>query len=136
MSSSNLGDITSLVSNIAVNVAAKSHPILTGAKKVYDIVENMVRDVDKSDESVTDAIYTTTVDYSDKTKPFGWFVWKTATYLGNASGDDAGTSGYNQKVYLSRDGVNYGSNFEEEDFLTSFIQDLQNNVFSVDRNNY
>jgi hypothetical protein len=131
-----LGDITSLVTNVAVNVAAKSHALLSGAKKVYDIVENILRDVDKSDESITEAIYTTTVDYTDKTKPFGWFVWKTATYLGNASGDAAGTSGYNQKVYLARDGVNYGSNFEEEDFLTSFIQDLQNTGFSVEQPNY
>ena len=72
------------------------------------------------------------VDSDDENmKPFGWFVWKTATYLGDASGGGGGTSGYTQKVYLARDGARHKGQYEEKNFIAEFVSKLNELGYDV-----
>jgi hypothetical protein len=88
--------------------------------KAEDIIDNYINEQDLSS-----AIYSTSVNNTtDITKPFGWFVWKTITYLGSSSEASEGTSGYNQKVYLARDGVRFGGKIEEKDIAFDLTKAL------------
>jgi len=88
--------------------------------KAEDIIDNYINEQDLSA-----AVYSTSVNNTtDITKPFGWFVWKTITYLGSSSEASEGTSGYNQKVYLARDGVRFGGKIEEKDIAFDLTKAL------------
>lgn len=77
-----------------------------------------------------DSIYFKTAD-GRREKPYGWFVWKTVTYLGDASGGGEGTSGYTHKIYLARDGVNWFHNYEDSDFLSNLASQLNDRGYNI-----
>ncbi len=109
---------------------------LFAANSFLSLVDNRLEDIrEGANEDLrapidtTEAIYFSSINPYDINSRFGWFVWKTITYLGNSAGDSAaGTSGYTQKVYLCRDGVRFGGKVEEKDIIYELAQSLGGNV--------
>ena len=82
------------------------------------------------------AIYYSSNDPAIASKPFGWFIWKTITYIGDSSGGGGGTSGYTQKVYLTRDGVNFSGFYEEKDFISALASQLSSRGYNIEVNKF
>lgn len=109
---------------------------LLAANSLINLVDNRLEDIEeeatedlRAPIDTTEAIYFSSINPYDINSRFGWFVWKTITYLGNSAGDSAaGTSGYTQKVYLCRDGVRFGGKVEEKDIIYELAQSLGGNV--------
>ena len=77
------------------------------------------------------AIYYSASNPAIATKPFAWFIWKTITYMGDSSGGGGGTSGYTQKVYLTRDGVNFTGFYDEKDFISALASQLNDRGYDI-----
>ncbi len=50
-----------------------------------------------------------------------YYVWKVVTYIGDSTGGGGGTTGFTQKIYLSKDSVAFVGNYEEEDFISKLV---------------
>jgi hypothetical protein len=88
-------------------------------------------DIEATESNIKNSIYAVDNTFEGGVKPYGWFVWKTVTYMGDASGGGGGTSGYTQKIYLARDGVAFLGHFQEEDFITKLASSLSESGYQV-----
>ena len=119
--------LTSIAEHTAAGMTGGATNVALGVKEK---LEDAGINLDFELSTKVNAIYSDSLNEYDDLKSYGWFIWKTVTYMGNASGDMAGTSGYNQKVYLARDGVRFGGIIEESNFISDLGRALNTNKFN------
>jgi hypothetical protein len=106
----------------------RQNPVV-GTSELHEVFQKF-QDVYSNNFNSIFSVVTRT-DAKENWKPYGWFVWKTITYIGDASGGGGGTSGFTQKVYLARDGVIWQGQFDEKDFISRLAAGLSDQGYDV-----